>query len=348
MAEYTVEAHADLQELVPPQADFYRNQLRSITDLTMRGAGFDVGVGSSASQYYLRIGGGVTQNVPSLVWQSPSEPEVVNFAVLPPREGMRNYFGTVNPGDHDEDRLWVEGVDLQPAGGRYSRLLMGYEPLIEPARRIPMAIGAFIDTMRENVTPPTETDSTLVVGLDHDTHQKLGGAILSFWQTLSAPPGLAAEHAGSKSAFDLANLILVREVERYTHGGTDSRFETVRLHRDARGNVAGFVGKDIRSNSVLALVRNNTVYPERIDYIQIPLSSEGDESVVSHYAISGRSIATRVCVLSSSLTNNENIGDLIRTIQRKKQPLEVIDDDSIGYVVRELHAELGRLVQIDE
>ncbi|MET1033115.1 MAG: hypothetical protein ABWX94_01305 [Candidatus Saccharimonadales bacterium] len=348
-AEYDIESYAALQNLVPQQDVLYRNQLRSIADLTLHGVGFDVGVGSSARQYYLRLGGEVGQNVTSLAWQSSTESGAVNFAVLPPREGARNYFGIVSPADHDEEKLWVEGVDLRPTGGGYGKLLVGYDSMMDRGRKIPIAIGAFVNTMRgQMVSPVQEANETLIVGLNHETHQKLGAAILSFWQTLSMPPRLSIEHASSKSAFDLANLILVSELRRISQGGNDSRFDTVRPHMDARGNIAGFVGKDNRSNSILALVRNNAVYPERIDYIQIPLSPKAeDDSVVSHYAIASSSISTRICIVSPALVKDENISDLVRTIQLNRQPHERVGGELLDDVVRELHAELGRLIQPD-
>lgn len=343
-----MDAMSEVQILVPQQTAFYQAQLRAVANFALQGAGADLGAGSDARQYFLHVAGSSPQNVSSFVWRNPADPNSTNFVVLPPQDLSRRYFGVASGADGTGDKMWVEGVDLHATGSRYGRLLVSYNNLVEPATRVPLAIGALIDAMRTHlVAPDEERQTTSLVGLAPETHRRLGNALISFWNTVTPPADLSSERFSIKGAYDLTSLILRHQIELAVEGKTDGRHTTLRPYLDARDNVTGFVGEDEQNKQVNIMVRDNTQYPERINYISwsTPNPEAADEDVVvSHYVITRDGVGARLCVLPSGVVMGIGVRGLVTKIQRHDAPLETLPPEEIGTIIRGLHSELGDLL----
>lgn len=345
---YTIESTAELQSLVPQQTDFYQSQLRAIGNFAFQGAGANLGAGSESTRYFLNIGGSAPQNVSSLVWRSPADLHSANFAVLPPQEISRRYFGRTTKATEEGNALWVEGIDLHPVGSHYGKLLVSYNETVDQRNRVPLAIGAFIDSMRAHrALPVEERNITSVIGLDPDTHRELGNALLTFWETVTPATNLRTEQTSQRGAYDLASLILRREIELATQGRPDGRHDILSTYVDARGNVSGFIGEDKENGLLSIMVRDSTTYPDTINYLSLatPTPELSDEDiVVSHYAITPAGVGTRICVLSSEEMKHIGPKELVAKIQRRREPLEQVGPASLETIMRGLHAELGALL----
>jgi hypothetical protein len=312
------------------------------------GAGVEVGIGSTAAQSYLHVRGSTPEYLSSIIWENPQEADSACFAVLPPQDMARRYFGVTSRADETGDKMWVEGVDLHSMGSHYGKILVSYDALTDPDARVPLAAGAFVDSMRSYITRRHEGDATTTLGIDQNTHQRLGSTLLSLWDTLSLPPSIETKRPESRNAFDLARQIINQGVDQSAKGKLECRFDKITAYEDTRGIVSGFVGEDSRTNSMTALVRNYMVYPERIDYIQIPLSYNGGDAIVSHYAISPNHVGTRFCVVPNEKVSSGNVTDLITAIQRSPRSLRGLDQEASTDLIRELYGELGKFVQASE
>ncbi len=344
--QYSVGATAETQTLVPQQAEFYQAQLSAIANLTLRGAGADLHIASDVSQYYLNLGGVPRQSVSSLIWRSPTDPTAFNFAVVPPQDFSRRYFGTATAADTRGDSLWVEGVGLHDTGSRYGRLLLHYSEPTEPSSKVPLAMTALIDSLRFKPVDTEDQETTTLAGVDDATHRRLGNALLTFWDTTDRALDLQSERFSTRAAYDIANLVMRREIESIRKGIPDGRHDSLRPYTDVRGAVAGFVGHDVRKGVTNIMIRDTTTYPNRIDYISIvEANNDIDENVVvSHYAITGLGVATRLCFLPTEEVERMGTSELVDRIQQHRQPLEMLDPQEIETVVRGLYGELGDLL----
>ncbi|HEU4914255.1 MAG TPA: hypothetical protein VFT16_02505 [Candidatus Saccharimonadales bacterium] len=342
---YELEASFDPEILAPQHEGVYDTQLRAMSELVLTGAGATLGVGTGAGQYYLRMPGNVSKYVSTVIWPGQDQGET-NFAVLPPQDFSHRYFGVASPATPNGDKLWVEGVGLLATGSRYGKILINYNTLSEPSSRVPLAIGAFVGNMGQRPEDEINSVAQRGISLSPDTHQRLGRALLSFWATLEMPLRITGEGTGTRAAFDLARQVIDRGVYQANAGGhLDCRYDSLMELRDRRGINSGFVGEDSRTNSLTAVVRNHTTYPERIDYIQIPLSYTGDDAVVSHYAITAHSVGARFCVVPHKKIATTDVAELIMSIQANKRRLDLLDTDGVDDVIRQLYDELGGFVK---
>ena len=343
-ASYELEASFAPEVLAPQHEGIYDTQLRAMAEVVVKGAGATLGVGSGAGQYYLRMPGNSPEYVSSVIWQGQDQGEA-NFAVMPPQDFSHRYFGVASPATPTGEKLWVEGVDLHPTGSRYGKILIDYNTLTDPSERIPLAIGAFVGGMRQHSIAESSGAELRGISLSPDVHQRLGTALLSFWRTLEIPPRASGEGTGTRAAFDLARQVIGHGIYQAKAGGQlDCRYDSLTELHDRRGIASGFLGEDSRTNSLTAVVRNHTTYPERIDYIQIPLSYTGGDAVISHYAITAHSVSTRFCVVSSNKIANSDPAELIASVQANKRRLDALDADDVGDVIRQLYDELGGFV----
>jgi hypothetical protein len=337
---YSIEAPFSVQHLASQQEELYQTQLQAIAALTLRGVGANIGIGSSVSQNYIDISTGASEFTTSLIWQNPRETNTNIFAVLPQKATARKYFGSVSQPDPNGNRFMVEGVNIHATGSNYGHMLIRYNEDIDPDQQVSFATLAFVRQMQAYQYNDSKDPNTAKIALRPSAHQRLGGALLSFWDTLSLPPSLEVQQSANKNAFELSRQIINHGVEQSFNEHPNSPFDAVRAYRDTRGNIAGFVGHSLATNSVTIVVRNHLTFPERIDYIQIPFTN-GAEIPVSHHAITPYTLSSRYCIIEAEKVVGDRVNDLVLAIQTNQRPLEVQDSESVDDIVRELHTQLG-------
>jgi hypothetical protein len=343
---YSIEASTGPQNLLPRQAALYESQLQAVAIFALHGAAADIGAGSEASQDFMRIGSGKGEPLTAMVWRGDSAQPGANFAALPVQAVGRKYFGIASQVGDGTD-IWVEGVNLHPTGSVYTKLRLGVDPAVAPNERVPLAIGALVETTRPERVRASRVAEAMAMGIDVDTHRRLGNAILSFWDTVTGPPQLSTEHSNTRSAFELANFVLAHQLGRLKDVDIDDWPSNLVPFIDARGMTAGFTRIDEASNSLTSVIRNNTTFPEVIDYIQIPMvtNEDGDSIIVNHHSITRDVVGTRVCVLPAEMVAAGNISTLLNAVQIDDRPVEFIDDtNEVDVIVRDLHAEMGSLL----